>query len=87
MALDVPEEWWGGLDVVDRILVTGGQEEIFRDHIFQFIDVLRRNTQLNVESYICLDEAHDGPLMDFEARRPPSTTSRVIADWTASSFG
>ncbi|KAI9927608.1 hypothetical protein AWENTII_006442 [Aspergillus wentii] len=86
MALDVPDKWWNGIEnVVDQIMVTGGQEEIFRDHILQFIDVMQMNG-VELSSYIAPDEAHDGPLMDFSAGRPPSMTTQAITDWLISSF-
>lgn len=57
----MPESWWEGLgSVVPKVLVTGGHEEIFRDHIFQFIDVLRRKKKNELGMHIALDEAHDG---------------------------
>lgn len=45
MALDVPEKWWEGVNVVDRILVTAGQEEVCRDHMLQLVDVFRRKSR------------------------------------------
>jgi hypothetical protein len=62
MALDVPESWWQYLNIVDHVLVIGGHEELFRDHIVQFVEVLRRKSSVDLTSYIALDEAHDGPL-------------------------
>jgi hypothetical protein len=86
MALNASEDWWLGINVVRRILVTGGQEELFRDHIIYFIDILRGMTDLDVQGYISQDEAHDGPLMDFAACRPPSLTTITIADWITTAF-
>ena len=66
MALDVPETWWEGLDVVDRVLVTAGWEEVFRDHVAQLANVLRRKTRVKqFELLMAMDEAHDAPLMSF----------------------
>lgn len=80
MALDVPESWWDGLKAVDRILVTGGHEEVFSDHVQQLGRMLKRKSQGEVALYMA-DEAHDGPLMDFSAGRPPSATTRAITDF------
>ncbi|KAF9893638.1 hypothetical protein FE257_010950 [Aspergillus nanangensis] len=85
MALDVSEQWWEGLNVVNRILVTGGYEEVFSDHIQQLGAVLGRNTSAEVVLYMA-QEAHDGPLMDFAAGRAPSETTRAITDFIISSF-
>lgn len=81
MALDVPDKWWEGLNIVDNILVTGGEEEVFRDHITQLVDILRSKSRATVAAYISTDEAHDGPLMDFMARRVPGASTGVITKW------
>ncbi|PGH17754.1 hypothetical protein AJ79_00895 [Helicocarpus griseus UAMH5409] len=86
MALDVPEEWWDNMDVVDQMLVTGGHEELFRDHIYQFIDLLRRRTKTSLASYVALDEAHDGPLLDFCTKSNQSKTTQLITEWVISTF-
>lgn len=85
MALDVPEEWWEELDVVDQIMVTAGYE-VFRDHVLQLVGVFRRRSRAKVECLVLVDEAHDGPLMDFSAKRPPSTTTDRIAKWIIRCF-
>lgn len=86
MALDVPESWWQDLRIVDHILVTGGHEELFRDHIIQFVDVLRRKSSANLTAYIAIDEAHDGPLMDFRAHRQPGTSANKVTEWIISTL-
>jgi acetyl esterase/lipase len=86
MALDVPESWWQDLKIVDHILVTGGHEEFFRDHIAQFVEVLRRKSSVDLTAYIALDEAHDGPLMDFRAHRQPGTSTNTVTEWIISTF-
>lgn len=80
MALDVPESWWDSLESVDRILVTGGYEEVFSDHVQQLGRMLKRRSKGDVALYMA-DEAHDGPLMDFSAGRPPSGTTGTITDF------
>ncbi|KAB8263702.1 alpha/beta-hydrolase [Aspergillus pseudonomiae] len=85
MALDVPEKWWEGLDAAERILLTGGYEEVFSDHIQELGATLQRNSTGEVEIYMA-NEAHDGPLMDFAAGRPPSETTRTITHFIISSF-
>ncbi|KAK2807372.1 hypothetical protein FQN51_003198 [Onygenales sp. PD_10] len=88
MSLDVPEEWWDNVnDAVEHMLVTGGQEEIFRDHIDKVIDILRRRIKgNNLVTYMAPDEAHDGPLFDFSVHRKPSKMSLLIVSWVISSF-
>lgn len=85
MALDVPESWWENLTAVDRILVTGGYEEVFCDHIQQLYKMLQRKSRGNVALHMA-NEAHDGPLMDFEAGRPPSETTMAIVNFVISCF-
>ncbi|KAL4984470.1 alpha/beta-hydrolase [Aspergillus falconensis] len=85
MALDVPESWWDGFHAVDNIVVTGGYEEVFSDHVQQLGAMLKRKSRGEVVLYMG-NEAHDGPLMDFSAGRPPSKTSRVITDFVIDCF-
>lgn len=85
MALDVPESWWDGLKAVDHILVTGGYEEVFSDHIQQLGEMLNRKSKGNVDLNMA-NEAHDGPLMDFAAGRPPSETTKAITDFIITCF-
>ncbi|KAH8697700.1 catalytic protein [Talaromyces proteolyticus] len=85
MALDVSESWWVGLDAVDGILLTGGYEEVFSDHIQQLGEMLKRNSKGEVTVHMA-NEAHDGPLMDFSAGRPPSATTKAITDFVIASL-
>ncbi|KAJ5706569.1 catalytic protein [Penicillium malachiteum] len=81
MALDVSESWWEGLSSADAILITAGEDEVFRDHIIQLIDLFKRRIKSDVTGYIANKEAHDGPLMDFTAKRAPSLTTQNITHW------
>lgn len=85
MALDVPESWWENLKAVERILVTGGYEEVFGDHVQQLGKMLKRKSKGEVALFMA-NEAHDGPLMDFLAGRPASGTTRAIADFIIACF-
>ncbi|KAL2817919.1 alpha/beta-hydrolase [Aspergillus cavernicola] len=85
MALDVPESWWGNLDAVQRILVTGGYQEIFSDHVQQLGEMLKRKSKGDVTLHMA-NETHDGPLMDFAAGRAPSETTKAITDFVISCF-
>lgn len=85
MALDVPDSWWEGLDAVQDILVTGGYEEVFSNHIEQLAEMLKRNSNGEVTLHMA-NESHDGPLMDFAAARPPSGTTNAITDFVISCF-
>lgn len=80
MALDVPDSWWDSFTAVDHILVTGGYEEVFSDHIQLLGKVLETNCKGNVSLHMS-NETHDGPFMDFAARRPPSATTKAIRDF------
>ncbi|GAD98387.1 hypothetical protein AOR_1_832114 [Paecilomyces variotii No. 5] len=86
MALDVPEKWWQGFDIAKRIIVTGGHEEIFRDHITAFIEVLRRNASVHLTSHMALDEAHDGPLMEFRSHCLPGSSTKALTEWIIATF-
>lgn len=88
MALDVPETWWEGLDVVDQILVTAGWEEVFRDHVVQLAQVLRQNTRVKkLETLMAMNEAHDAPLTDFLGRtKPLSTSTDRVTAWVIQCF-
>ncbi|KAL5363161.1 alpha/beta-hydrolase [Aspergillus floccosus] len=85
MALDVPEGWWENFGAVDDVLVTGGYEEVFSDHIEQLGLMLERQSIGNVTLYMG-NEAHDGPLMDFAAGRLPSQTTKTITDFVIGCF-
>lgn len=74
------------MNIVNHVLVTGGREELFRDHIVQFVDVLKRMSFVNLTSYIALDEAHDSPLMDFRAHRLPGSSTQAVTNWIISVF-
>lgn len=85
MALDVSESWWNDLKAVDRILVTGGYEEVFGDHVQQLGKMFKRTSQGEVALYMA-NEAHDGPLMDFSAGRHASGTTRAVTDFIIACF-
>lgn len=88
MALDVPETWWERLDVVDRVLVTAGWEEVFRDHVVQLAKVLRQKTRVKqLDSLVAVDEAHDAPLTDFlGGKKPISTSTDRVTAWVIQCF-
>ncbi|KAL4801252.1 Alpha/Beta hydrolase protein [Aspergillus unguis] len=83
MALDVPDSWWDGFKAVDRVLITGGYEEVFSDHVEQLGQMLKRKTAANVTLYMA-HETHDGPLLDFMTGRRPSQTTKTITDFVIS---
>lgn len=87
MALDMSPEavtaWWKDVDsVVENVLITVGQEEVFRDHCLDFAEVLRdierKGTGFKAELLLQQQEAHDAPLFDFAAGRSPSVTTKAI---------
>lgn len=85
MALDVPESWWRNFKAVDRILLTGGYEEVFSDHIQQLGNMLKRQSQGTVTLHMG-NETHDTPLMDFISGRRPSETTNTITSFVISCF-
>lgn len=48
---------------MDHILVTGGEEEAFRDDIVQFIEVFKRTVTKVKLTTLMATEAHDEPLL------------------------
>lgn len=85
MSLDVPETWWKGFAAVERIIITGGNEEVFSDHIQHLGEMLKRTSERGVTVHMA-NETHDGPLMDFAAGRRPSETTEAITDFIMSCF-
>ncbi|KAI9034845.1 uncharacterized protein KD926_005320 [Aspergillus affinis] len=85
LALDVPEAWWENVSAVDHILVTGGYEEVFSDHIQRLGTMLKKKGERYVTLYMA-NEAHDGLLMDFAAGICPSETTKSIADFVIACF-
>ncbi|KAJ4986825.1 hypothetical protein SVAN01_07630 [Stagonosporopsis vannaccii] len=95
MPLDMGKEdvaaWWNGLDmVVANVLVTVGQEEVFRDHCIEFAEVLKdiggKGTGFKATLLLRQDEAHDAPLFDFSAGRPPSATTTTIEQFVCNAL-
>jgi acetyl esterase/lipase len=87
---EAPDGWWTGLGekAVQRVLVTAGTDEIFRDHICTWSDKMKSLQLKGVqwESRLAEKEAHDEPLMGFTVRRPASETSKVLTKFIIDSF-
>ena len=79
--------WWNGLGkVVRRIYLTGGGEELFRDHIIEFGQILKGLEGLDVQVHIDWKEAHDRTYMDFEECVAPSKLTIRLGNWVVDSL-
>lgn len=86
-----PISWFDDIHtVVDRILVTAGEAEIFKDDITNFSKVLARG-KANFKFVVQEHGIHDDPFFDFlsSATPPPEklgTLTPLIIDWLESGF-
>ncbi|KAF1982398.1 alpha/beta-hydrolase [Aulographum hederae CBS 113979] len=91
MALDVQgdlgvEKQWNDVGrVVEGVLITTGENEVFRDPVIEFATRLKKVFSGGV-LILRPKEAHDGPLMDFSAGRPASSTTKAIVSFVVRSF-
>ncbi|KAH9210125.1 catalytic protein [Leptodontidium sp. 2 PMI_412] len=84
MALSGDDDWWNRLgEVVKRIYLVGGSEELFRDHIIEFGKRLRNVPKVGLSTYIVEKEAHDGTFMEFETGAPLSNSTWRLGNWVA----
>ena len=82
MPLSGNKEWWNNLGtVVSRVYLTGGGEELFRDHIIQFGKVLEGLHGLDAQVHVDGIEAHDRAYMDFETGAALSGSTIRLIDW------
>ncbi|OBT43657.1 hypothetical protein VE00_05223 [Pseudogymnoascus sp. WSF 3629] len=80
-------DWWDGLGkVVRRVYLTGGGEELFRDHIIEFGQILKGLEGLDVQVHIDWKEAHDRTYMDFEDCVVPSKFTIRLGNWVVDCF-
>lgn len=81
-----PDGWFEGLDtVVERLLVTAGEEELMRDDILQFSDILTKHKS-QYTFILQPGGLHDDPILDFMAKVPldqlSPLTSKAV-EWLA----
>lgn len=88
LPLDVPAVWLDGMDdVVKRLYVTAGEQEIWRDHGILFAEtVRRRNPGLEVTLEVPENEPHDFILVEGESGIVGDATKRMRS-WVAQTFG
>ncbi|KDR71892.1 hypothetical protein GALMADRAFT_74610 [Galerina marginata CBS 339.88] len=81
-----PDSWFQGLgSVVQRVLMTAGGSELFRDDIIQFSQVLRR---IHSDFTFVVQEGgiHDDPFLDFLVKLPHDqlgSLTPLIIQWLA----
>ncbi len=87
MALSGDKLWWSRLgEIVKRVYLVGGGEEVFRDHIIKFGERLKNVQELDVRVHINMEEAHDGTFMDFETGVSPSRSTIGLGNWVIESL-
>ncbi|KIK58287.1 hypothetical protein GYMLUDRAFT_75037 [Collybiopsis luxurians FD-317 M1] len=83
-----PDDWFAGLDdVVDRIMVSTGDEERLRDQDVVFYEKMKEhhgNAVLEVQD----GGLHDDPIMDFFLSEVPleNTLTPIVLEWIAKGF-
>ncbi|KAF8152571.1 Alpha/Beta hydrolase protein [Crassisporium funariophilum] len=84
--LNAPDSWFIGLDaVVDRMLMTAGGSEIFRDDIIRFSQTLSK-TKSNFNFAVQEGGVHDGPFIDLLTGQSPDQSrsfTELIIHWLA----
>ncbi|CZR68092.1 uncharacterized protein PAC_17991 [Phialocephala subalpina] len=87
MALSSDKVWWSRLgEIVKRVYLVSGGEELFRDHIIEFGERLKVADGVDVSVHINMEEAHDGTFMDFEIGASPSRSTVRLGDWVVESL-
>ncbi|KAK4463498.1 Alpha/Beta hydrolase protein [Cladorrhinum samala] len=87
MDLDDPVEWYKGLEnVVNKVYVTAGEEEVFLDQSVKFAQVVRDgNPKVDLRFEVTKGEAHDWLLMDGDKQMDGDATKRMRG-WFKSVF-
>ncbi|KAL0580226.1 hypothetical protein V5O48_001819 [Marasmius crinis-equi] len=79
--LNAPPEWWEGFTakITERVFISAGTHECFRDAIVGFADKMKGIPGLDVVLMLEEKGIHDSPLMDV--RRPPTDLLKAIRHW------
>jgi acetyl esterase/lipase len=90
MPPDCSLEWWSKLStIVPTVFLSAGSQEMFRDHVLEFADKLRKIEKgLGITIDVGEKEAHDHILVDFMLadmlrNQREGRSSRVLMKWTA----
>jgi len=85
---NAPEDWWIGLhNVVNRVFVSAGDHECFRDPIIKFSQNWKKCEGVDLTCFVEKQGIHDSPLMDISAGRPPTDLVLAAGHWLASVVG
>ena len=88
-SISAPDGFFVGLDkVVDRLLITAGSGELFRDDITKFSRILDR-TKSNFTFVVQEGGVHDDPIIDILVRLPiqdMGSLTPLIIHWLAGGF-
>ena len=82
-----PDNWYDGLqNIVDRILITGGGDEVLKDEIHSLsekISAYHSNTKLVIQ----VGGIHNDPYFDFFAKeKVQSKLTPILIDWLMEGF-
>lgn len=77
-----PADWLAGIDrVVRRVIITSGHDEVLRDAIAHFAEILERHHS-DVTTAVLDGEVHADPLFDFAAKPKDLTAGgKNILEW------
>lgn len=80
------EDWWKGVDaLVDRVLISAGQDECLKDEIVRFqstFDNFHSHVKLVVEP----DGVHNEPLNDFAVGEKNGALTNTVLEWLTIGF-
>lgn len=82
---DADESWWSDLAAVTtNMYISAGQQELFRDHIIDFAQMVQREGQgMNTVMDVREGEAHDHVLLWEMIRAKRNPAIEVLVEWTA----
>ncbi|KAG4428793.1 hypothetical protein IFR05_015726 [Cadophora sp. M221] len=87
MALDGSDEWWRALNTtVKRLYISAGGQELFRDHVVEFSERIRRLGVVDLKSYIDEKDSHDAIYVNFQQGKAIDATRLRLMDWIIASF-
>ncbi|KAF2182320.1 alpha/beta-hydrolase [Zopfia rhizophila CBS 207.26] len=83
LLLESPQEWWGRLpDVVSGVFLNAGNQEMFRDHIVEFGELLKGlRDGIEVTVDVGEKEGHDHVLIDFMRGNHDARAVNALIEW------
>lgn len=83
MAQDADDDWWRMLaDVVSNVYITAGEQELFRDHVVIFANMLRKQApKCRIKLEVGVGEAHDHMLLWEMLNSRENPALRRLDEW------